>query len=712
MLDCQIKFQYHQDNVVFQCRRNELMNDIINQYKTKLKSSIDKCCFFYNDEQINPDLNLSQIDNQNKEILILVNPEKNKKIENKTKKSNIIKCLQCDDPGILEFSNDYKINIFGGEYDKKKINLQDFKCTQIINQNEIKCSECSKFIENIYEEKFYYCFECKKNFCPTCKTLHKEHKNIVDYLLKYFKCSQHQDQNFIYYCFNCKKNLCIFCIKQHQTHNTICLNDLFVENGQKQKLITKIQKVKEFVDTIIDSLKKFKDYLDIYVQIYEILNKNNMNLNYENLKSMKNLIESFLVKDIDEILNNNNNNKKLEKIISMCDIMNIITSNETNSINDDDKIIENRTTRNSENSNEIVVKIEQNEFNININNKDDENYVNAKNINFFRKNPENQSVLTDLNKENNQDFSLDNYKFISFAEIMKKYGDNFKDIKLTGEGENTKKIEKNLMGRKESKNFDESKYSEKSGNLLGKKRKNKAKINENTNKIKLGRKKKGDNSGLHTKMKEDNLMSTIKSNYNNWLLNFINIFLPERQKLLKINYLEFTKIINTEENKKYLKMDLCDILSKNISNKYGKKHIKTEKYHNKKMIEKIMQGNNVEAKKILKIKYKDGLDLYRFKENDNENYLKNILGDDIIKNVENRVDDLLIKTYEKEKIKNGIIKADDYVSSLLVMIYNYERWFLLKKPRAYKNYKKEEKLEKNNEKKKCEKKKLINVLIK
>ena len=120
MLDCQIKFQYHQDNVVFQCRRNELMKDIINQYKTKLKSSIDKCCFFYNDEQINPDLNLSQIDNQNKEILILVNPEKNKKIENKTKKSNIIKCLQCDDPGILEFSNDYKINIFGGEFDKKK----------------------------------------------------------------------------------------------------------------------------------------------------------------------------------------------------------------------------------------------------------------------------------------------------------------------------------------------------------------------------------------------------------------------------------------------------------------------------------------------------------------------------------------------------------------------------------------------------------------
>ena len=176
MLNWKIKFQYPQENDIFQFQSNELMKDIINQYKTKLKSSIDKSCFLYDGKQINPDLNLSQIDGENKEILILVNPQKSTENENTIKKSNnIIKCFQCNNPAILEFSNDYKITLFDGEHRKEKINLQDFNSTQIINQNEIKCSECSKYDE----EKFYYCFECDKNFCPSCQILHKEHKNIV-----------------------------------------------------------------------------------------------------------------------------------------------------------------------------------------------------------------------------------------------------------------------------------------------------------------------------------------------------------------------------------------------------------------------------------------------------------------------------------------------------------------------------------------------------
>ena len=99
----------------------------------------------------------------------------------------------------------------------------------LINQNHIKCPECSKFVENIFQEKFYYCFECDKNFCPSCQILHKEHKNIVEDSLKYFKCSQHSDQKFISYCFDCKKNLCIFCIKHHQTHKTIDLVNFDLE---------------------------------------------------------------------------------------------------------------------------------------------------------------------------------------------------------------------------------------------------------------------------------------------------------------------------------------------------------------------------------------------------------------------------------------------------------------------------------------------------
>ena len=127
MLNCQIRFQCRQEDEIFECQRNEVMEDIINRYKNKLKSSIDKLCFLYDGKQINPDLNLSQIDGENKEILILVNPQKSTENENTIKKSNnIIKCFQCNNPAILEFSNDYKITLFDGEHRKKKINLQDF----------------------------------------------------------------------------------------------------------------------------------------------------------------------------------------------------------------------------------------------------------------------------------------------------------------------------------------------------------------------------------------------------------------------------------------------------------------------------------------------------------------------------------------------------------------------------------------------------------
>ena len=114
-----------------------------------------------------------------------------------------------------------------------------------------------------------------------CQSLHKEHKNIVNYSLKYFRCSFHKDKEFISYCLDCNKNLCIFCINQHKEHNIINFTNLFLE--QNKETIEKIQKVKELFDNIIDSLPKFKENLDVYVQINEKLNENlvNMNLNYK-----------------------------------------------------------------------------------------------------------------------------------------------------------------------------------------------------------------------------------------------------------------------------------------------------------------------------------------------------------------------------------------------------------------------------------------------
>ena len=120
------------------------------------------------------------------------------------------------------------------------------------------------------------------------------------------------------------KKICVFFVNQHKEHNTINFNNLFDENDQNEEFIEKIQKVNELVDGIIDYHKHFKNNLDVYVGINEKLKENllNMNLNYENLKNMKNLMEiSFLKKDIDQILNINDINERIQKIISMYGMM-------------------------------------------------------------------------------------------------------------------------------------------------------------------------------------------------------------------------------------------------------------------------------------------------------------------------------------------------------------------------------------------------------
>ena len=370
MSHCQIWFRYNQEDVIIQSERNELMNNIIERYGKTSNLPIDKFFFLYNDNEINPDLTLSQLNNEDEEVLIFVYPKNIAENENKIKETNYIKCSQSDDPAILEFSNNYELIFSNNKNGTEKIKLQDFNNTQKIDQTEIKCSKCSKSKTETYKEKFFYCFECNKNFCPICRSLHKEHENIVDYSNKYSKCSEHKDQNFISYCFDCKKNLCILCESQHNEHNIINFTNLKLKPEQSKNFIEKIQKVKKLVDNIIESLQQFEKNINVYEQIYNKLNENilNMNFNYENLKNMINLIEtSFLETDINQILNSSDINKKFQKIMTMYDIM----KGKVTNIDDDnfnEPFAETQIKKCSENSNEIElkVKIEQSDVGKNI----------------------------------------------------------------------------------------------------------------------------------------------------------------------------------------------------------------------------------------------------------------------------------------------------------------------------------------------------------
>ena len=369
MSECQIRFKYCKEDVVIPCQRNEIIRDIIDRYVKNIGLSDEKFCFFYDEKEINLDLTLAQINNKDAEILINVFPRKNERNGDKNKKSHFIKCAKCIDSSIIEFSNDYMITLTDEKHGKLKINLQDYNNIQEVDQNEIKCSKCSNSRTEVLQDQFYYCFECCKIFCKKCNSLHKVHKNKVDYSLKYYICPEHQGEKFVSYCFSCKKNLCSFCIGKHKEHNIINFSKFNMEIYKE--LIEKIQTINELIDSIIDSLQKFKDNLVVYMKINEKLNENllKMNLNYENLKSMKNLTEmSFLKKDIEQILNTNDINKKFQKIMSIYDIMNGKTNNIANTDYDDDKIAEVQIKKRFINSNEIniKIKIEQSDVNKNI----------------------------------------------------------------------------------------------------------------------------------------------------------------------------------------------------------------------------------------------------------------------------------------------------------------------------------------------------------
>ena len=128
MSSCQIRFLYNKEDVVIKCQRNELMRNIIIRYGIEARLSIEELCFFYNGYKINLDLNLDQVNDKDIEILINVEQSENVKNEDKSQKLNYIKCPQCFDEVIVEFSKDYEI-ILSDTKHTKKIKLKDYNNT-------------------------------------------------------------------------------------------------------------------------------------------------------------------------------------------------------------------------------------------------------------------------------------------------------------------------------------------------------------------------------------------------------------------------------------------------------------------------------------------------------------------------------------------------------------------------------------------------------
>lgn len=224
--------------------------------------------------------------------------------------------------------------------------------------------------------------------------------------------------------------------------------------------------------------------------------------------------------------------------------------------------------------------------------------------------------------------------------------------------------------------IDESIQNEIRGNLIKRKRIRRTaseiekeriemkKNKETKKKKKKGRLKNNKNDGsigAHNKFSSDNIIKKIKTNLFNYLIIFINSILPkecQKYSLKKLKY-DYTNQLKKDNEINYLNMALKVLLSLDISPKYTMSDVKINKIN----IEKILdiKKNNEYIINIFNMTFREWIDIFLLKKESNI--------------IINGLEDLLTDIYEKNDNDNH------YFSCFVYYMYNYEKWFIIKKGR-------------------------------
>jgi hypothetical protein len=208
--------------------------------------------------------------------------------------------------------------------------------------------------------------------------------------------------------------------------------------------------------------------------------------------------------------------------------------------------------------------------------------------------------------------------------------------------------------------------------------------NEQESHKKRGRKpKKIKGYKVHDKMTSDNIIKKIKNDFFKYMVLFINniigtINLIYNNKIYKIDY-ELINRLNREIDLKYLNMSIKDLLSLNVSPKYKK----VETNSNKNYIEKILNEKSLNdaIKFALNMTFRDFIDIFSYKKKVKDllnEYKVNDYNNDICNKIEKSlvgVDDLFNKITKSDK------NDKNYFSNFVFYLYNYEKWFFMKRGR-------------------------------
>ena len=214
-------------------------------------------------------------------------------------------------------------------------------------------------------------------------------------------------------------------------------------------------------------------------------------------------------------------------------------------------------------------------------------------------------------------------------------------------------------------------------------------INEETSiKIKPGRKKKRNSSNFHDKSEKGNKRSKIKNKYHKFIIDFLNEQIRkinngrQKVKFRTIDY-NITNIRNKKENCNLLKIKIKDLLSNNISNKYGK-----PKEQNKKTLEKTYS----ELKSYYEMTYEYFYTNYFLMNNHPKEFSNKIdFFNDFVKKEKQKEINKIDKIYEnnEEEKKKQKIRNENYINNLNYMGKNYISFYKNEKKNNFKNNKKE-----------------------
>ena len=324
-----INFNFEGSITMVQIDGNETFEKAAEKFFIKTGEEKSSIYFLYNGNQIN----LNEI------IINRANPfdKENKKLEilaliieaSMTKKDikNII-CPKCKEICFVNISN-YKISLNNciNKHQTENLLLSGFDAQQKFDPKTILCDNCKvKNMESSFN-MFYKCFKCNMNLCPQCKSQHDKSHKIIDYDDKDYKCSEHI-QPFNSYCKNCNKNLCPSCQDEHNDHEIIEFNDITPDESTLEKNLKELRKKIDLLKKELNKIKYTFEYITKNIDKYYEINKQIINnfeenrRNYQVLYNIKELNNTYLFKDIDEIISTENINVKVINILDIFHKMN------------------------------------------------------------------------------------------------------------------------------------------------------------------------------------------------------------------------------------------------------------------------------------------------------------------------------------------------------------------------------------------------------